>query len=103
MTNEFDKEMDSLLRQAAQSGTFVSKTPETHVDADEISLFAENVLPAKSRTRVMEHLADCERCRKILSNVIALNSEAESENVHASEKADVISKVAPIPWYKKLF
>lgn len=111
MEFEFDKEMDSLLRQAARSGetAFAGESdsklqiPDSksfHLDADEISLFAENVLPDKARIRVTEHLADCDRCRKILSNVISLNDETESENVHAKEIAAV---AAPVPWYKNLF
>ncbi len=77
MESEFDKEINSLLRQAARSGAFVTKNFDSHIDADEISLFAENVLPAKSRVRVTEHLADCNRCRKILSQFVSLDPENE--------------------------
>lgn len=101
MEFEFDKEMDSLLRQAARDSGVVSKNFDAHADADEISLFAENALPVKARVRVTEHLADCNRCRKILSNVISLNSETESENVHAKEIVAV--SAVPVAWYKKLF
>lgn len=111
MEFEFDKEIDSLLRQSAGGGETAfaglenpnSQIPNPqplHVDADEISLFAENVLPVKARVRVTEHLADCSRCRKILSDVIALNAETESENVHAKPVAAVLP--ASIPWYKNL-
>lgn len=108
MINEFDKEIDSLLRQTASGGeaAFNGKSASNansrtmHVDADEISLFAENALPVKARLRATEHLADCDRCRKILSGLITLNSETESENVHARE---IVSAAAPVPWYKKLF
>ena len=98
MINEFDKEMDSLLRKAAQSDIALSKSFDAHPDAEEISLFAANDLPVKMRSRVTEHLADCDRCRKILSNIILLNAEAESETVPATEIV-----AASIPWYKKLF
>lgn len=106
MEFEFDKEIDSLLRQTARNGEAVfdgknsSFAASAHVDADEISLFAENALPVKARSRVTEHLADCNRCRKILSGLIALDSETESENVHAKE---IIGAAIPLPWYKKLF
>lgn len=103
MEFEFDKEMDSLLRRAAQGGEAVingKPAQPLHVDADEISLFAENALPMKARTRVVEHLADCERCRKILSNIISFNAETKSENVHTKE---IVAGAVSIPWYKKLF
>jgi hypothetical protein len=103
MEFEFDKEMDSLLRRAAQGGEAVingNPARPLHVDADEISLFAENALPVKARTRVVEHLADCERCRRILSNIISFNAETKSENVHTKE---IVAGGVSIPWYKKLF
>lgn len=37
-----------------------------HLDADELNLFAEGVLPAPARTRYTEHLADCQRCRTLV-------------------------------------
>lgn len=112
MEFELDKEIDSLLRRAARGGeaAFDGQNPQSfsadrnqkslHLDADEISLFAENALPVKTRPRVTAHLADCDRCRKILSQVISLNSETESENVHAKE---IVAGSVSIPWYKKLF
>lgn len=100
MEYEFDKEIDSLLRQARPE-TAVSESFNAHVDADEISLFAENALTQKARMRVTEHLADCAKCRKILSNVIALNAEAASEIVHTEETKPIVLKGA-IPWYRKI-
>jgi hypothetical protein len=100
MNFEFDKEIDVLLRQTARNGDFVSNNA-AHLDADEISAFAENALPEKTRQTYMRHLADCERCRKSLSNIIALNSEFEAETIPAEEKQ--IASATPIPWYRKLF
>ena len=37
-----------------------------HLDADELNSYAEGVLPAPARARYIEHLADCERCRRIV-------------------------------------
>ncbi len=109
MDFEFDKEIDALLRQTAQGETaFAAANPKSkirnpksfHLDADEISAFAENALPEKSRQKYIVHLADCEKCRKNLSNLILLNSETESETVRIEEKEIIL---APIPWYRKLF
>ncbi|MGI8788673.1 MAG: zf-HC2 domain-containing protein [Pyrinomonadaceae bacterium] len=104
MELNFDKEIDALLRQSAQESedAFAARDipHSAHLDADEISAFAENALPEKNRQGCTMHLADCDRCRKILSNLISLNSDSESEIVHAEEKEIGAS---PIPWYRKLF
>ncbi len=102
MENNFDKEIDTLLRQSARSNSIVSVADfDVHLDADEISMFAENVLPEKARNKVIKHLAECNDCRSILSNLILLNEETETENVSsAGEKA---VQIAAVPWYKKLF
>ena len=69
MEFEFDKEIDVLLRQTARSETVFANTDanSNHLDADEISAFAENALPEKARQNYVLHLADCNRCRKNLS------------------------------------
>ena len=100
MIEGFDKEIDSLLRRTAK-GEGV-QTFDAHLDADEISLFAENALTAKARSRSVEHLAQCAKCRKILSNLISFNAETESETIHAGE-SDIVSVAPVIPWYRRLF
>lgn len=100
MEYNFDKEMDAFLRQAARSGQVVPTDDfDAHLDADEISMFAENALPEKAKMRATKHLAECNNCRSILSNLILLNEETEIEAVSSviEVKADVV------PWYKKLF
>ena len=77
MELEFDKEIDALIRGRGVSAG--DSPPKGHLDADEISAFAENALPERTRTLHMAHIADCDRCRKILSNLIALNAEAEPQ------------------------
>jgi len=57
-------------------------------------------LPEKTKQFYTAHLADCDFCRKNLSNLILLNAETESENVHAEEIGTISSA---IPWYRKLF
>lgn len=100
MELDFDKEIDALLRQTARGDDSVSNHTVTHLDADEISAFAENALPEKTRQNYMAHLADCARCRKNLSNLIQLNAETESVAVHTKERK-IVS--LPIPRYRKLF
>ncbi len=76
MEIEFDKEIDALLKKAGKSGAPAASVFDSHLDADEISMFAENAAPEAARTRMIGHFADCDRCRTILTNVIALKSES---------------------------
>jgi hypothetical protein len=101
MVNEFDKEIDAMLRDLAKGDVLTQTLPDSHLDADEISAFAENVLPSKARLRVTGHLADCSKCRKVLASTVSLISESESENIH--EETAGIATLPAIPWYQKLF
>lgn len=104
MELDFDKEINALLRQAARSGEFVSTNEQNHLDADEISAFAENALPEKTRNVYIKHFAECDRCRKILSNTILLNNEAEMETASSVVAAPISETLATkLPWYRKMF
>lgn len=101
MELNFDKEIDAILRKGRKGeNAFATETPQAHLDADTLAAFAENALPEKAKLRSTAHLADCGKCRKILSNLILLNAETESEIVHAEES---IVAAPVIPWYRKLF
>ncbi len=103
MELEFDKEMDALLRKAMPSGA-IAADGGSHIDADEISIFAENALPEKAKRRVTKHLARCDRCRVILANVISLNSEAVADITPSAVVEDLKETEAVVlPWYRKLF
>src|SRR5215213_1544449 len=101
MIEGFDKEIDSLLRRTAKGESV--QTFDAHPDADEISLFAENALTTKARSRTVEHLAECAKCRKILSHLISFNAETESETIHAGESNIIPIAAQAIPWYRRLF
>ena len=74
MELDFDKEIDAILRNARRDSPAMPDS--RHLDVDEISAFAENAMPEKSRSLYAAHMADCDRCRKILSNTLVLNAEA---------------------------
>lgn len=101
MEVDFDKQIDTILRDLAKGKTLAESPPVSHLDADELSAFAENALPPKARLRAMEHLADCQNCRKFLSTFALLSEEIESEVVQ--EAAKTIAAIPEIPWYRKLF
>ena len=105
MELEFDKEVDAILRRAGSyRGVLVGDDPpdpKKHLDADAVAAFAENALPAKARSLYMEHLADCDGCRKLLSNAILFNTEAVA--AAASHTVSAPISEALVPWYIKIF
>ena len=67
MKQETNNEIDLLLRRLSRRQEVpVSDADSDHLDADELSAYAENALPAAARTRYTEHLADCSKCREIV-------------------------------------
>lgn len=102
MEFEFDKEMDALLRKAAKSG-LAEAAADSHLDADEISMFAENAMPDAARSQAISHMADCGRCRTILSNVAALNAEAENITAPSPEVTVTTETAAKPSWITGLF
>ncbi len=102
MELEFDKEINAILRKAGGSGNVRNATAAApHLDADTIAAFAENALPDKAKRPLLEHFADCDRCRKMLSQSILLNSEADATAASSVVSTPVAEAVAP--WYQKLF
>ncbi|HZT59891.1 MAG TPA: hypothetical protein VFA21_14870 [Pyrinomonadaceae bacterium] len=77
MEEGFDKEIDSLLRRlpGAAAGSRPRGNGATaggataHLDADELSAFAEGSLPASARVAASAHLADCDECRGLVVNL----------------------------------
>lgn len=102
MELEFDKEIDAILRKARDSGTAaIAAIGSPHADADAVAAFAENVLPDKAKRLYMEHFADCDTCRRMLSQTILLNSEAEAATASSVVSGPIVGTV--IPWYQRLF
>jgi hypothetical protein len=60
--------MDVLMRRYAKGARGTSVSID-HLDADELNAFAEGVLPAATRSRYVSHLADCDDCRTIVSQL----------------------------------
>lgn len=88
-----DKDMDVLIRRYAQGAA--PGTPMEHPDADELNSFAEGSLPAAARQKYLSHFADCDDCRKLVSQ-LAITARAGSEaQIPASE-------AVAEPWWRKL-
>lgn len=104
MEQEFDKEIDALLRRLPHTGSSpVGGTASEHLEPDEFATFAENAMPAAARQVLLLHLADCERCRTILSETIRMNSEAVPLSAVAAAAPAIQSATDEVPWYRRLF
>jgi len=87
MNEETNNEMDLLLRRLGRrpdKSVSDANGDIDHLDADELSAYAENVLPAAARARYTEHLAECARCREL---VVQLSSSAGVVPVAETVKA----------------
>jgi hypothetical protein len=62
-----DVQIDVLMRRYAKHAGGAS-SPE-HLDVDELTAFAEGALPPAARARYVSHLADCDNCRQIVSQL----------------------------------
>ena len=77
-----DTQIDVLLRRHAERAR--SNTGIEHLDADELNAFAEGSLPAAARSRYVSHLADCDDCRRLVSQLaISAGAVAKAETAGA--------------------
>jgi Putative zinc-finger len=62
-----DAQIDLLLKRHARRALL----PDTssHLDADELNAFAEGALPAATRARFISHFADCDDCRRLVTQL----------------------------------
>src|SRR5262245_16090981 len=80
-----DKQIDVLLRRYAKAAP--SASASGHLDADELSAFAEGALPGPTRARYLSHLADCDDCRKQASSLaISSGAVVRAEQSHSEIK-----------------
>ncbi|HEY6188579.1 MAG TPA: zf-HC2 domain-containing protein [Pyrinomonadaceae bacterium] len=93
MKSDSNTEMDLLLRRHARRKGSASpgaaelsvdgkyETSEgPHMDADEMNAYAEGALPEAARARYFAHLADCDRCRAIVTDLtLAANLPVRDE------------------------
>src|SRR5436190_15888555 len=104
MELEFDKEIDAILRKGRDGrGVLVGDSPpepKKHLDADTIAAFAEGALPERAKLLYVEHFADCDPCRRQLSEVIVMNRGADAA---AASPASAPIEAIAAPWYAKLF
>jgi hypothetical protein len=100
--NEMDLLLQSLARRGRSSLVPGMSTREggdfsDHLDADELSSFAEGVVPAPARSRYILHLVDCESCRGAVINLTqASGAAARSETLGQQTGAGFWHKMASL-------
>jgi len=89
-----DAQIDLLLRrysrntgESAQSARMpgVEGSVAPHLDADELNAFAEGALPARSRAKYVSHLADCDQCRKLATQLAVAAGRAVEARAETAE------------------
>ena len=108
MKQESNNPIDLMLRKLGRSGSRLqqnagnggAESGDAHLDADELSAYAENALPPTTRARYTEHLADCVRCRQIVSQLSQVAGlvvdEAPKTAASSGLKAFLASLFSPI-------
>lgn len=61
------------------------------MDADELSAYAEGALPERARLRYAAHLADCDSCRKVVTELVIASNVAST--IEAEERGTVAQTV----------
>jgi Putative zinc-finger len=96
-----DKQIDVLMRRYAKAAPRTSVSG--HLDADELSAFAEGALPPATRAGYVSHLADCDECRKqasalaISSGAIVRTEESPSTVVEGRSFWQVLAGLFALP------
>jgi hypothetical protein len=98
MKQQTDREMDLMLRRHLRRGAkgapagpggggngddrqMKEALASSHLDADELSAYAENALPQAARARYTAHLADCDECRSIVVDLAVATNIVSDEKV----------------------
>lgn len=114
MKSPDNTEMDRLLRsyarrsgEALRAGPQQDKdTPEAnntvHLDADELNAYAEGALPENARSRYFAHLADCDTCRKLVTD-LTLAASLEDEGKARVEATNVSPSRSWRNWLASIF
>jgi len=89
-----DAQIDVLMRRYA--GQNRGDAAADHLDADELNAFAEGSVPPATRARYVSHLADCDNCRQLVSQ-LAMNAGVVA-------KLEPAGAIAPrVSWWQSLF
>jgi hypothetical protein len=74
-----------------------------HLDADELSAYAENALPARTRARYTEHLADCDSCRTLVTQLVLSSGIAAQLEKEAAPPVSTVPARSWRDWLATIF
>ena len=80
-----DSQIDVLLKRYGRGAR--SGAPAEHLDADELNAFAERSAPAAARSRYVSHLAECDDCRELATQLSIAAGATASVGAGAIETA----------------
>jgi hypothetical protein len=80
-----DSQIDVLLKRYGREAG--SGAPAGHLDADELNAFAEGAAPAAARSRYVSHLAECDDCRTLATQLSIAAGATASAGAGALETA----------------
>ena len=83
------------MRRYAKRATERSAATE-HLDPDELNAFAQAALPPAARSRYISHLADCDDCRKLASQLTIAAGATTEPSIPASDP------IGEVSWWQKL-
>src|SRR5713226_1694075 len=89
-----DAQIDVLMRRYARHS--IRDVAAEHLDADEFNAFAERKLPPAARSRYVSHLAECEDCRKLATQL------ALAAAVTMKSESAVAAPAPEASWWQKL-
>lgn len=81
-----DSQIDVLLKR--YGGHAPTGAPAEHLDADELNAFAERLVPAAARSRYVSHLAECNACRTLATQLSIAAGATANAGAGAIETAD---------------
>ena len=76
----------------AQPDAATAANAGSHLDADEMNAYAEGALPEAARSRYFAHLADCDSCRKLVTELTLAASLAEEGKARVASLESMPSK-----------
>src|SRR5260370_42057767 len=87
-----DSQIDVLLKRYGREAR--SGATAEHLDADELNAFAERAEPPAARSRYVSHLAECDDCRGLATQL------SIAAGATASLGAGAIETASGSPWQK---
>ena len=117
MKHSDSTEMDRLLRRHARRGgeTLLARRTASddataegsgsvaHLDADEMNAYAEGALPEAARSRYFAHLADCETCRKLVTDLTLAASRVDEGKARVASLAAATPSKSWREWLAMIF